>query len=132
MDAGEVVQVTQADRVAASDAFYTLPKSHWPFAMWMAEMENGDHDDAPMVQAFAHHRLAQCAADRKALDAARGEIERLRAALQTAVDAIHLYLLPSAMDGGIGECTAILNAKHADAEARVALALSARAGEGEA
>lgn len=55
-------------------------------------------------------------------DGWREENLKLRGALQTAVDAIHLYLLPSAMDGGIGECTAVLNARHAHSEATAALA----------
>ena len=55
------------------------------------------------------------------IPAAPDDVERLRAALQTCVDAIALYLLPSAMDGGIGECAAVVNAEHARKDAIAAL-----------
>jgi hypothetical protein len=51
----------------------------------------------------------------------RGEVERLRAALEQAVDAMEFYMLPSAMDGGIGECAVLMNTRVAIERARVAL-----------
>lgn len=52
------VKVTQADREAASAAYYDCFETP-PNALWMAKMENGGHDDDPVVQAFAKHRLAE-------------------------------------------------------------------------
>lgn len=54
-------------------------------------------------------------------------VQAVREALETAVDAMQLYMLPSAMDGGIGECAAITNTKHALEKARAALAPAAQA-----
>lgn len=47
------------------------------------------------------------------VDALTEENGHLREALQTAVDAIALYLAPSGVDGGAGECAAVTNAEHA-------------------
>ena len=53
-----IVPVTQADREAASAAYYDCYETP-PNALWMAKMENGGHDDDPVVQAFARHRISE-------------------------------------------------------------------------
>jgi len=57
------VQVTQAARDAASAAYYDCYDAP-PNPLWMAAMENGDHDHDELVQAFA--RFEQDIIDRLA------------------------------------------------------------------
>ena len=53
---GEVV-VTQADRDAALEAYYSCYGST-PNELWMNALIAGKHDDDPQVQLLARHRLA--------------------------------------------------------------------------
>lgn len=95
MDAGEVVPVTQADREAAAtqtawviSAEQRLDREPFFHAGLPDAIRRGVWDDHDIVQAFARHRLAQSAADRAAIETARGEVERLTAAAQAAHDTL--------------------------------------------
>lgn len=53
-----MVEVTQADREAAADAYHTCYEDVLNSA-WMDALIAGKHDDDPLVRAFAANRLAE-------------------------------------------------------------------------
>jgi hypothetical protein len=85
--------VIQADRDAAAD--YVLSTDHWTMKRVVAgsiQAGGGDMDKAPLVQAFARHRLSEYA--RGLEDAAKwhdGRAERYREVRLTRRAATHAY-----------------------------------------
>ena len=51
-----MVEITQADREAAEDAYHTCYEDV-PNSAWMDALIAGKHDDDPLVRAFARHRI---------------------------------------------------------------------------